>query len=120
MCGTLSYYKRRNVYRQTVSQSLVFSAKLYMSAKFFKISHPQKFMPVKFFKAGHPQNFKCLQTVKDFFQMLQVIVHHMLKFLKVKCCREVLGNPVATMFLYLTFMYVYLAVLIQMSSQSSS
>ena len=37
----------------------------------------------------------------------------MLKFRKAKCCREVLGNPVTTMFSYLTFIYVYLLVLIQ-------
>ena len=37
----------------------------------------------------------------------------MLKFRKAKFCREVLGNPVTTMFSYLTFIYVYLAVLIQ-------
>ena len=45
--------------------------------------------------------------------MLSVIIHHMLKFWKAKICREVLGNPVTTMFLYLTLMYVYLVVLIQ-------
>ena len=33
MSRTLSYYKRRNFYRQTVSQFLVVSAKIYMSAK---------------------------------------------------------------------------------------
>ena len=60
MCGTLSYYERKNFYKQTVSQFSVFSAKVYMSAKFFKICHPQKFMPVKFFKLGHPRNFKRL------------------------------------------------------------
>ena len=48
-----------------------------------------------------------------FLQMLWVIFHHMLKFWKAKICREVLGNPVITMFLYLTLMYVYLVVLIQ-------
>ena len=37
----------------------------------------------------------------------------MLKFRKAKFCREVLGNPVTTMFSYLTFIYVYLVVLIQ-------
>ena len=37
----------------------------------------------------------------------------MLKFRKAKCCREVLGNPVTAMLLYLTFIYVYLLVLIQ-------
>ena len=45
--------------------------------------------------------------------MLSVIIHHMLKFWKAKICREVLGNPVTTMFLYLTLMYVYLVVLMQ-------
>ena len=30
--------------------------------------------------------------------MLSVIIHHMLKFWKAKICREVLGNPVTTMF----------------------
>ena len=64
MCGTLGYYKRRNFHRQTVSQFLVFSAKVYMSAKFFKICHPQKFMPVKFFKIGHQRDLKCLQNFK--------------------------------------------------------
>ena len=53
MCGTLS-----NFHRQTVSQFLVFSAKVYTFANFFKISRPQKFMPVKCFKIGHPRNFK--------------------------------------------------------------
>ena len=43
--------------------------------------------------------------------MLWVIVHHMLKFWNIKCCREVLGDPITTMFLY--FIYVYLVVLIQ-------
>ena len=37
----------------------------------------------------------------------------MLKFRKAKCCREVPGNLVTTMFSYLTFIYVYLVVLIQ-------
>ena len=83
--------------KKKLSQFLVFSAKVYMSVKFFKICHWQKFMPVKSFKIGHPRNFKCLQNFKDFS----------------KCCREVLGNPIATMVLYLTFIYVYLVALIQ-------
>ena len=37
----------------------------------------------------------------------------MLKFRKAKCCREVLDNPVTTIFLYLTIIHVYLVVLIQ-------
>ena len=32
----------------------------------------------------------------------------MLKFWKVKGCREVLGNPIITIFLHLTFIYLYL------------
>ena len=66
MCGTLSYNKRRNSHGQAVSQFLVFSAKVNMSAKFFKICHPQMITPVKFFKTAYPQNSKCLQNVKDF------------------------------------------------------
>ena len=45
--------------------------------------------------------------------MLQVFVHHILKFWKFKYCKEVLGNPITTMFLYLTFIYLYLVVLTQ-------
>ena len=37
----------------------------------------------------------------------------MLKFWKAKCCKEVIGNPITTMFLYLTFRYVYFVVLAQ-------
>ena len=37
----------------------------------------------------------------------------MLKFRKVKCCSEALRNPIKTTFLYLTFIYVYLVVIIQ-------
>ena len=66
MCRNLSYYKRRNFHRPTVSQFLVFSAKVCMSEKCFKICRPQKFMPVKFFKIGHPGNCKCLPNFKDF------------------------------------------------------
>ena len=36
----------------------------------------------------------------------------MLKFWKVKCCREVLGYPLTTIFLCLSFIYVYLVFLI--------
>ena len=66
MCGTLGYYKRGHFHWQTVSQFSVFSVKVYMSAKFFKICHPQKFTPVKLFKTGHPQNLNVRKMLKIF------------------------------------------------------
>ena len=62
----LGYHKWRKFHRQTISHFLVFSAKVYMSGKFFKRCHPQMFMPVKFFKIGHPQSLNACKILKIF------------------------------------------------------
>ena len=83
-----------------------------MSAKVFKICHLQKITPVKFFKTGCLQILNVWKMLKNFPNVVGNCSSYV-KILEAKCYREVLGNPVTTMFLYLTFIYVYLVALIQ-------
>ena len=96
MCGTLNCYKRKNFPRQTFSQFLVFSAKIYMSATFFKICHRQKFMLVKFFKTCHRRNFKCCKVLKIFPNIVRNCSSYVIIFnfqICILCCLSTAYPP---------------------------